>query len=288
MNGDGKADLICDDSRGNHWVKLSRGNGYFTYFIDLGPGYVLGGWCSHSGGYTQWADVNGDGKADMICDDTAGRHWINLSYGNGRFLGKGLVLSGWCSHSGAYALWADVNGDGRADLTCNDSAGRHWIRLSNSNGGFYKDLGMVLSNWCSHSGSRTQWADVNGDGRADILCDDRAGNHWIKLSKPNQPGKFYDIGYTLSNWCSHSGASTKYADINGDGMADMICDDTHGNHWIRTQNGVGAYKDHGMVSTGWCSHGGAKTQWADITGDGSADMLCDDTHGNHWYHMVNK
>ena len=44
-----------------------------------GPGkHYLSKWCGHKGAKTQWADVNGDGKADIICDDTAGRHWIRL------------------------------------------------------------------------------------------------------------------------------------------------------------------------------------------------------------------
>lgn len=63
--------MICDDSKGNHWVKLSYGNGVYH---DLGM--VVKGWCGHPTAITSWADVIGDGKADMICDDHQGRHWI--------------------------------------------------------------------------------------------------------------------------------------------------------------------------------------------------------------------
>merc|ERR1739849_38189 len=87
-------------------------------------------WCSHQGSYIQWADVSGDGKADMICDDTHGRHWDQLSYGNGRFYNMGMVMSGWCMHTGATTSWADVNGDGKADMICDDTHGRHWFILT--------------------------------------------------------------------------------------------------------------------------------------------------------------
>lgn len=40
------------------------------------------GWCNSDerpGSYLQWADINGDGKPDMICDDSSGNHWAQLS-----------------------------------------------------------------------------------------------------------------------------------------------------------------------------------------------------------------
>lgn len=71
--------MICDDSKGSHWVNLSRGNGKFRHL-----GLVKKGWCRQKGAKTQWADINGDGKADMVCDNTNGEHWIQLSKGNGK------------------------------------------------------------------------------------------------------------------------------------------------------------------------------------------------------------
>jgi hypothetical protein len=177
VNGDGKADMLCDDAKGSHWILLSRGNGKFT---DLGQ--VKTGWCGHAGSKTSWADVNGDRKADMLCDDTKGSHWILLSHGNGKFTDLGQVKTGWCGHAGSKTSWADVNGDRKADMLCDDTKGSHWILLSRGNGKF-TDLGQVKTGWCGHAGSKTSWADVNGDRKADMLCDDAKGSHWIMLSK---------------------------------------------------------------------------------------------------------
>lgn len=90
--------MICDDSKGGHWVQLSLGNGKFK---DLGM--VKNGWCGHGhGAHTQWADINGDGMADMLCDDNHGRHWAMLSMGDGRFKDMGAYKTGWCGHNGSY------------------------------------------------------------------------------------------------------------------------------------------------------------------------------------------
>jgi len=259
INGDGRADLLCDDSRGNHWYKLATGNGNFG-----ASRHYLAGWCGHGGSYTQWADINGDGKADLLCDDTAGRHWVKLSHGNGHFSRGRHYMSGWCGHHGSRTNWADINGDGRADILCDDSAGRHWYRLSRGGEGHFDGGRHYKSGWCSHSGSKTNWADINGDGKADLLCDDRHGRHWYMLSSGN--GHFGHSRHYLSGWCGHGGSYTQWADINGDGKSDLLCDDTAGRHWFKLATGSGNFGHSKHYMSGWCGHGGSRTNWADIDG----------------------
>jgi len=285
MNGDGQQDMICD-WRGKHWVKFSYGNGNY-----YNRGMYSTGWCGHAGSYVQYADINGDGKDDLICDDHNGTHWVQLSLGGGNLKNLGVVARGWCSHAGSWTKWADVNGDGKADMICDDNTGRHWFKLSNGNGTF-QDLGLKLSGWCGHAGAYTQWADVNGDGKADIHCDDSAGRHWVGLSNGN--GTFRQLGIVRSGWCSHAGSKTSWADINGDGKADMLCDDNKGNHWALVQTGYGnTFQDLGLFQRGWCvsvAGNPAQTLWADVDGDGNADLTCSTQKGSHWVkysHWIN-
>ena len=36
---------------------------------------------------------------------------------------------------------------------------------------------MFLRGWCAGH-AKTEWKDLNGDGKADLICDDYKGNHW--------------------------------------------------------------------------------------------------------------
>ena len=57
---------MCDDKEGNHWIALTLiGRGGIPYFKGLGN--LEQGFCKGSRYFVQWADVNGDGKADMLC-----------------------------------------------------------------------------------------------------------------------------------------------------------------------------------------------------------------------------
>lgn len=117
--------MLCDDHLGRHWIALSTGDGHT--FNDMG-GPQLINWCKGPAAFSSWSDSNGDGKADLHCDAN-GSHWVAVSHigeGTKKFGGPGLVRQGWCNHAGAKTNWADTNGDGTADMHCDDSKGRHW------------------------------------------------------------------------------------------------------------------------------------------------------------------
>jgi hypothetical protein len=95
-----------------------------------------------------------------------------LSNGDGKFKDLGKIQTTWCSHEGSYTQWADIDGDGNADMLCDDSAGNHWAKLSEGNGKFKKDLGQYKTGWCGHPGATTKWYDIDGDDKADMICDD--------------------------------------------------------------------------------------------------------------------
>jgi hypothetical protein len=113
VNADGKPDLmianICADStcsNGNVGVLLGNGDGTFQPAV----GYGSGGWEAYS---VTTADVNGDGKTDLLVanDGTVG---VLLGNGDGTF--QTAVTYGSGGYPTLSAVVADVNGDGKPDL----------------------------------------------------------------------------------------------------------------------------------------------------------------------------
>jgi len=114
-------------------------------------------------------------------------------------------------------------------MTCDDNQGRHWTRLSYG-------LGLVAStqyhgaNWCK--GGWTKYSnflmDLSHKAAADMMCDYGAW-HFVRPSLGN--GYFYSKTYRLLNhgWCNP--VSTHYADVNGNGVTDLLCS-WKGHHWV--------------------------------------------------------
>ncbi|WP_342375159.1 VCBS repeat-containing protein [Myxococcus stipitatus] len=77
FNGDGRADLLCHDTRnGDKWIAFAYPNGTFGGT----DWYQAMGWCNHSSGRLSVADYNGDGRADLLCHDvSSGTKWFAYS-----------------------------------------------------------------------------------------------------------------------------------------------------------------------------------------------------------------
>jgi sugar lactone lactonase YvrE len=88
-------------------------------------------------------------------------------------------------------------------------------------------------------------ADFTGDGSADIIARDGAGNLWLY---PHTPSGFRAQSLIGSGW---NGFSNLYAaDYTGDGQADMVACDSAGNLWLypHTPSGWGTSS---RIYPGW-------------------------------------
>ena len=81
-----------------------------------------GGWASQELFPRLMADVNGDGRADIVGFGNAGT-WVSLGNQAGGFDGSRLVTSafgvqsaGWAGQELFPRVLGDINGDGRADV----------------------------------------------------------------------------------------------------------------------------------------------------------------------------
>ena len=141
------------------------------------------------------ADVNGDGKVDLISANS-GVNTLTVLTNNGS---GGFVLA---SSPGVGAgprsvTSADVNGDGKVDLiSANYTADTLTVLTNKGNGGFVLASSPVVGSF-PHSVTS---ADVNGDGKADLINANEFGNSLTVLTNAaNFAGQFIGNGSGLTS-----------------------------------------------------------------------------------------
>ncbi|MFT7900110.1 VCBS repeat-containing protein [Tenacibaculum ascidiaceicola] len=280
VNGDGKGDIIAFGTNSTY-VSLSTGSGFApkkTWTTDFG---YNDNWRISEHVRTV-ADVNGDGKGDIIAfgDNST---YVSLSTGSG-FAPK----TRWTTDFGYNDNWrtskhvrtvADVNGDGKGDIIAfgNNST---YVSLSTGSGFAPK------TTWTTDFGYNDNWnpdyyprtvADVNGDGKADIVAFGTNSTH-VSLSTGNgfapQTTWTTDFGYN-DNWDPKYYPRT-VADVNGDGKADIVAFGTNSTHVsLSTGNGF-------APQTTWTTDFGYNDGWriskhvrtvSDANGDGKGDVV---------------
>jgi hypothetical protein len=251
LNKDGKLDLAVSTG-GNVLTYLGKGDGTFT----PGSSYST----VNTVGFVAVSDLDGDGNADIYIGDANGGYFrgdesdTNIAYalmgnGNGTFQGAPTFPGAYTGNN-----LGDVNGDGQLDLITYGT--NFTVRLGTPNGPFNSvstvpDPSNFTINGYTFTGANatasvTSYAvaDVNGDGKADLVFVDDSltavnpGSglpitypnpvYFVALSKGDgtfaapieyafpqiAPAGDFDNTLTLSG--------LRIADFNHDGHADLI------------------------------------------------------------------
>ncbi len=289
VNGDGRADHI---NFGYYHVNVALGqeDGSFAQSKNAWGSYdfaTYGGW--YAGSQRTAADVNGDGRADLIGFTTDGIR-VALGQEDGTFVTVSNTAWGGANNSvekDKYpSVFADVNGDGRADHV---NFGYYHVRvaLGQEDGSF----GQMKNAWNSYdfatyggwyAGSHRTAADVNGDGLADLIGFTKDG---IRVALNDGNGSFKHLSHTskaaADNNAKNAAHPKVFADVNGDGMADYV-----------NYASDGVYVQHGQLngsfgtaikltndftdiqhSTVYNWESGSYRTAADVDGDGRADLV---------------
>ena len=137
------------------------------------------------------ADVNGDGKADLLAADFKGSSVsVLLGNGNGTFQAAQNVTTGMYPKSVAVT---DINGDGRPDLIVPVLYNQLNVLLSNGDGTF-----QTSQSFSTGLGPNfVAVADLNGDGRPDLVSANGYGNSVsVLLAEATFKGPVYNIDHT--------------------------------------------------------------------------------------------
>jgi hypothetical protein len=228
VNDDGRDDVVGFGDAGVY-VSLSTGSGYAAPQMFINDFGYDQGWRVEKHA-RMLADVNADGRTDIVAFGDAGV-FVALSGSNLFYPWQFAVAdfgydSGWRVDRHPRML-ADVNADGRPDIVGFGDAG---VIVSLSTGGATFAPPQL---WSSEFGYNSGWrvdrhprllADVNGDGRADIIGFGDAGVY-LSLSAGGAflPAQLVvgDFGYVAGSWRTDRHLRM-VRDVNGDGFPDIV------------------------------------------------------------------
>jgi hypothetical protein len=201
FNQDGKLDLAVSDGRGTVTVYLGDGKGRFSQQQVLKEVLPI---------LVQTADFNGDGKLDLLIVNDRGNISgidIRMGKGNGTFgPAQAIHLTNNQQVLDEVAI-GDFNQDRVLDLAAPAFGSNVLVFLGNGDGTFQ----AAVSYNAAFGGSSAVAADVNGDGKLDIVTDG------LSVLLGNGDGTFTsDGGVQLQP----GGAYVNLADFNGDGKLD--------------------------------------------------------------------
>ena len=209
-------------------------------------------------------DLNGDGALDAVV--TAGLIHSLLGDGSGGFRAAGAFDAG--GNPSGVAL-GDVDGDGNLDLAvANHETDRATVMLGDGEGGFRLAPGSPVALQVEPHPHAAALADMDGDGRLDLLVDDRAG-HAIDVHRGLGDGRFEASGAQVAvGGDPYRGMVA--IDVNGDDMLDLLTpNEREVAVRLAGEASTWDFDDPGSVAV----PGPFSIGVADLTGDGHLDLV---------------
>jgi hypothetical protein len=171
LNGDGRPDLVWQHVTAG-WLSVWFMNGGSLIRDDLlVPNRIL----SNEWRIVASADMNGDGKSDLIWQHTAG--WLAVWYMNGEIMTSDALLTpAQISGSDWKIVGAgDFNGDGKPDLVWQHTSGG-WLCVWIMNGSTMQSAVYLNPAQVTDQAWRIRGViDLNGDGQTDLLWQHASG-----------------------------------------------------------------------------------------------------------------
>ncbi|KAL5362439.1 hypothetical protein BJX96DRAFT_177152 [Aspergillus floccosus] len=207
-DGDGACDIVWTDpdnqNRPQLWRNRIKETGNFDWEWHSNPAPDL--YCPEKHGLglfdnpVHFADISGNGRGDYLCVEKDGRSWgfVHNEDDTWVYIDQFKFSEG---KDRANLHWADVNGDGKADMIHTNKFngdGTVWLNKGR------KDIGGSRYEWepvgvryqGAVAGSCTYFPDLDGNGRADMhsVIDSLANKAETWFSRCGRPNKVGDDG----------------------------------------------------------------------------------------------
>jgi hypothetical protein len=216
-------------------------------------------------------DVNGDAQPDLLVAKwTSDAVGVLLGNGNGTFQALATYSSGYLSYP-RNLVAADINGDGHLDIvTANSGSNSIGLLLGNGTGTFPTVINYPAG------GYGQPWdvtvADVNGDGRPDLLATNSATSQLAVLLN-TAAGMQAAATYSTGIGTYPTGLAVR--DVNADGRPDVLTTDFNGSSTsaiLLLGNGNGTFQAAVALPTGSNSRP-VQLAVGDVNTDGLPDVL---------------
>lgn len=218
LNSDGLPDIVVASAGSN-------GNGLISFLFQgaggsLGTEYVYTAVPIRSGGEIHVADMNSDGRNDIVVQSDLMQLAVIKQTSAGVFSTSPdfyTVQTNYWPYFESFAL-GDLNGDGRMDIVVADLTGTLNLFLQQP------DTTLSQSLMPNFSASEVKVADIDGDGLQDIVLLDFGNIVQILLQSKSRT--FPTVQTVLLPTQSVGGTSIHQAmaigDVTGDGMPDVV------------------------------------------------------------------
>jgi len=175
FNGDHRDDIAAYNSVRQQWyVAISTGTSFEQTVWSSGYNF--------SGVYSNQLamDVNGDGRKDIVAQNSTNQWIVNISTGTSFLTQQWAAPAFITGTSVSQALAADVNADGREDIVT--LVGTNWNVSFSGNNAFTASSGGAISTVNLGMPSNTSLIDMNNDSRSDLVGFNAAGKSVVALA----------------------------------------------------------------------------------------------------------
>jgi hypothetical protein len=248
VNGDGLMDIVGIGTEGGFsgvhvsFADPNAGNSNSPPFAApikcLQNQFVGSAWPDQNVTPRAMADINGDGRADIVGFGNGGV-WVAFSNVGSfnmpvKLLSDFSTAQGWTDQNTRPRLLGDINGDGRADVVGFGMGVYASLSLSSHNTNYLTNVAWVSGNFNLEQGflnlkSHPRYLyDINNDKKADIIGFNNdiiqiaISKSWPTTAGFDQYNNFIDEFTPSKGWVNEDNSPRLFSDINGDGSVDLI------------------------------------------------------------------